>query len=255
MRTRGGRIGLLALLAVLALVWAGPGEAKKVSKEQKAARLWSQIKSNLDADQELKACHLAVKMAGYEDTKAYGQAKKVLRKRGISIEDPLISYTSKAIVRAQNIVERDLLQGGDLKHIGIMPDHKDAWGTPLRVEMVKMGEYLYIVRSAGPDKKYNTGDDPIIGGLKPRGHGGSAGAGSGDRGKNQASGKPGKSGKTNPTLQGLLNQGGGSGGGSAGSGSAGGGSGSGGSQASGGGDETQPQEEVVDLGDLIEKTD
>ena len=248
MRYQGRRIRVLAVLAVLALVlvWTVPGEAKKMPQ---ADRLLSQIRSHLDQDQELEACRLAVKMAEYSETKAYAEAKKLLRARGISIEDPLLSWTAKAIVRAQNIAERELLVEGDLKHIGVLPDHKDAWGTPLRIEMVETGPYIYMVRSAGPDKKYGTGDDPLVGGLKPK----SGKSGSGAGGQAQASEQANKNSKTKSTLKSLLKPGGSSSGG--GSGSGGGGSASGSSPAPEAGDDAQPQEEVVDLGDLIDKTD
>ncbi len=248
MRYDKTKIKTLAVLAALALVlaWAAPGAAKKPPKaEQKAARLWSKIKSHLDGNRELEACRAAVKMAPYQGTKAYAAAKKALRARAISIEDPLLSWTSKAMIRAQNVVERDLLVKGDLKHIGVLPEHKDAWGTPLRVEMVEMGEYLYMVRSAGPDRKYATNDDPIIGGLKPKEL--KQGSGSGRKVGGSSAGRAKKGGKTDTTLKGLLNQGGGS----AGTG------------AGGGGPEAEPemdeeprhQEEVVELDDLIQKTE
>ncbi len=209
--------GLFLLLAAAAvLAWASPGLAKKPNPdEKKAARLWSQIKGRLDQGRELEACRLARKMAPYGKTEAYARAKKTMLRRGISLETPLISWTSKAIVRTQNLVERDLIGTGDLKHIGALADHKDAWDTALRVEMVELGEYLYLVRSAGPDKKYLTGDDILIGGLKPKELKGQPA----DTGESKGHALSGSAGETETDQ------------------------------------ETQNREEVVELGDLLEKTD
>lgn len=229
---------------VVVMAWAAPGMAKNKSKEEKKAdRLWSQIKSHLDRSQELAACRLAVKIAPYPETEAYAAAKSALRQSGISIKDPLMSWTSKAMIKVQNIVENDLRVAGDMKHIGILPDHKDAWGSAIRVEMVELGDYFYLVRSAGADKKYNTGDDPIIGGLKEKRHRGNSGGGE----KSNTAGTPGsnKAGGTDSTFKSLL-------------------TGKGDTAQSDDrnydsaselemDDETRPQEEEIELDDLIKK--
>ena len=35
----------------------------------------------------------------------------------------------------------------------------DSWGNNLRMEPVQWNKAYYVVRSAGPDKQFNTGDD------------------------------------------------------------------------------------------------
>jgi hypothetical protein len=136
-------------------------------KEQQAAKLWTRVKAHLDREDELKAARLALKMAPFKGTQAYGKAQKALKARGLSIESPLLSWTAKALVRVQNVIEGEMQKQGNITSIGVLKGHTDAWGHPLRVELVHMGEYLYLIRSAGPDGKYMSGDDPIIGGLKP----------------------------------------------------------------------------------------
>ena len=165
-----------------------------------------------------------------------------------------MSYTGKVLVRAQNLVERSLLAEGDVKHIGTMPDHIDAWGTPVRVEMVEMGDYLYMVRSAGPDKKYLTSDDPIIGGLKPMGFKSEPDGGLKAGGSSASGGVSGsaKAQKTDTTLKSLLKTSAGGFPESPGTGGALAGSDPGGDEADG---EEMPREEVVELEELIEKTE
>ena len=106
-------------------------------------------------------------MAPFEGTQAFQAAAEAFQARGLSIQTPLLSWTAKALIRAQNVVEGELQKDGNISSIGVLRDHRDAWGNPIRVELVQMGEYLYVIRSAGPDGKYMSGDDPLIGGLKP----------------------------------------------------------------------------------------
>lgn len=160
----------LTLIALLALPLPALAGDKKLPPKGTDVKIWKQVKKALDKGYLLKACKLAVKMKPWAEnpTPSYKKVQKALQKRGISIEDPMTSYTAKQIVRVQNKIEKTLVATGDLKGIGMHKNIRDAWGTPIRVEMAEIGDYLYLVRSAGPDKKWMTDDDPLIGGLKPK---------------------------------------------------------------------------------------
>ena len=236
---------IIVSAVALALAWTAPAMAgKKKPEEKAAAKIWAGIKANLDAGRELEACRLVKKLAPYENTETYHEAKKALLRKGISIQTPLVSYTSKAIVKAQNMVERNLVSTGDLKNIGVLPQHKDAWGTPLRVELATLKDYLYIVRSAGQDRKYMTEDDILIGGLKPKGFRDEP---EGRKKTDRDQPDPNKKNKSEATRKGLLVQPG------ARTQEGGGGQSRSSSPQTETGDETQHQEESVELGDLLEK--
>ena len=124
----------------------------------------ARIKQLLSKGKELEACRAAEQMKPFKELPVYAEAEKIMAAKNLDIEDPLYSWTAKQMIRAQNIPENELINLGNLKTIGLLPDFKDAWGTPVRIEMVQKPGYIYIVRSAGPDKVFMTGDDPIIGG-------------------------------------------------------------------------------------------
>ena len=73
-------------------------------------------------------------------------------------------YRQRYDVQMHKLAERftrDLLrEGGDLTQIAARTNPRDAWGQDLRVERVNWlpGDY-YQVRSAGPDKQFDTNDD------------------------------------------------------------------------------------------------
>lgn len=128
------------------------------------ADLQARIHRHLQAGQELEACRLAQKMANYKGGPAYEKARRELLGRGLSIDDCLTSLTVKRMMKVQNRVERELVLGQDLTKIGEQKDETDAWGTPIRFELVNRPGLLYFIRSAGPDKKYYTPDDAILAG-------------------------------------------------------------------------------------------
>lgn len=117
----------------------------------------------LAAGEELRACRLAVQLKAYPESPAYAKAGNILLARGISITAPLKSYTIKRILDLQNATERIRARTGNLPDAGLRDAYEDAWGTPLRVEMISNKAFAYLVRSAGPDRRFLTGDDLAIG--------------------------------------------------------------------------------------------
>ena len=157
-----------AVVAVLALPAVCPAPAARFAfaSEQKAgpeAAIWRDVQEYLKRGEELKACKAAVGLKKYSDTPTYERAKKVMERYGYSLQDPLGGYTIKQIIKLQNILEPVRQRDGKMPTVGKRKSHLDAWGTPLRVEMVARGSYIYIIRSAGPDRRYITDDDYIIG--------------------------------------------------------------------------------------------
>ena len=149
-------IGWASLALWLAL---GAGPAAAGGGEELAAR----IQAALAQGREKQACELALQMAPYKGTPAHAQAKTALLGQGISIESPLQSWTLKRIIELQNRLEGQRAAKGDLPRLGLYQDYPDAWGTPLRVEMVSRGSVLYLLRSAGPDRAFMTDDDLAVG--------------------------------------------------------------------------------------------
>ena len=127
------------------------------------AVIWQNVQRLFKEGKELEACKAAVELEKYSDTDTYKTAKKVMARYGISPMDPLGGYTIKQIIKLQNVLEPVRRKEGKMPTVGVRKSFKDAWGMPLRVEMVARGSYIYIIRSAGPDKRYITADDYIIG--------------------------------------------------------------------------------------------
>ncbi len=157
----GEKKRLLTVL-FLALCMCAPNAAL-AGDDPKARALLGQISLQLDADNEWEACRLAVGMEQYKGTDSYALAEQKLLARGVSIAQPLHSYTIKQIVAVQNEAEQNRRKTGMLPRLGPRENFKDGWGMPLRVEFVTRETFVYVVRSAGPDKRYMTTDDLVIG--------------------------------------------------------------------------------------------
>ena len=157
---------LIFILAFIALAVPAAAAEKGADK-----RLHYQIKTALRQNDLLKAANLAVKMKEFADppTKYYTRAKEMLFKDGISIGDPLMSYTAIQLIKIQSKIEMEMKHTGNISSIGQWSKYTDAWGTPLRSELVEKPGFIYLVRSAGPDKKFMTDDDPIVVGQRPKG--------------------------------------------------------------------------------------
>ncbi|MFZ5587674.1 MAG: hypothetical protein ACOZHQ_17275 [Thermodesulfobacteriota bacterium] len=146
-------LGLGALLCLaLAAGAAGPEEA-----------LEREIGRALTQGRELEACQLALKMQAFKGAPGYDRAKAQLLARGISLEAPLESYTIRRMIDLQNKLEAERAQRGLPPEVGPREDSPDAWDTPLRVEMITRRTFAYMIRSAGPDRRFMTDDDLAIG--------------------------------------------------------------------------------------------
>lgn len=152
------RIILILLLLLSTALSAAAGD-----KPGKEAAIWRQVQAKLKAGDELAACRLAVKLSSYSDTPTYAKASGKLLDYGISIEDPLGSYSIKKITELQNETEAFRKKHRALPSLGLYRKHRDAWGTPLRVDMMSRKGFVYLIRSAGPDRRYMTDDDYVIG--------------------------------------------------------------------------------------------
>lgn len=146
-------LGLWAALCLAQAAWsAGPEEG-----------LEREIGRALTQGRELEACQLALKMQAFKGAPGYDRAKAQLLARGISLEAPLESYTVKRMIDLQNKLEAERARRGTLPDVGPREDSPDAWGNPLRVEMITRRTFAYMIRSAGPDQRFLTDDDLAIG--------------------------------------------------------------------------------------------
>ena len=165
---RGLVVPGLAIFMVLSLPVLCPTPlcAPAFAGDEKAGpevAIWQEVKRLFKQGKELEASKAATALKKYPDTPTYEKAKKVMAGYGYSIQDPLGGYTIKQIIKLQNVLEPIRRREGRMPTVGKRKSHLDAWGMPLRVEMVARGNYIYIIRSAGPDRHYITEDDYIIG--------------------------------------------------------------------------------------------
>lgn len=146
---------LCLVLCLLAPLPARAGGGDEVKIYRQALKLLKQRR-------ELKACKLILKLADYRDTPTYKKAAKKFLDYGISIRDPLGSYTIKRMVALQNELEASRAATGHLPRFGIYKRYQDAWGHPLRVELVGKKGYLYAIRSAGKDGIFFNDNDYVV---------------------------------------------------------------------------------------------
>ena len=146
---------LCLVLSLLAPLSAAAGGGDEVKIYRQALKLLQQGK-------ELKACKLILKLAEFRDTPTYKKAAKKFLKYGISIKDPLGSYTIKRMVALQNELEATRAATGHLPRFGTYKRYTDGWGRPLRVELVGKRGYLYAIRSAGEDGVFFNDNDYVV---------------------------------------------------------------------------------------------
>lgn len=127
------------------------------------AAIWHKVESLLQQGKELQACKEALKLQEYKKSPIYKQAEKKMAQYGLSLEDPLASYTMKRIVDLQNETQAEAAASGQLPKAGIRAKHKDAWGHAMRVELVTRADFVYAIRSAGPDGRFFSSDDLVVG--------------------------------------------------------------------------------------------
>lgn len=147
----------LAVLAVVCCFWPSWGWAES------PAELETGIRDNLAQGRLAEACQLALKMQPFKGRPEYDRAKALLLERGISLTSPLESLSIQRMIALQNLLEAQRRQTKALPRPGPYPDHPDAWGVPVRVEMITRRAFVYLLRSAGPDRKFMTEDDLALG--------------------------------------------------------------------------------------------
>ncbi len=154
------------ILFLLAAFWVAVALAcapAARADEAPGTALLKKVQAQLRAGNELKACRLALGFKEYEDSPVYPKAKAYLLEQGISIDDPLSSYTVKRIIELENRLEAQRARSGAIPRTGYRQKYLDGWGNPLRVELVTRRGFAYLIRSAGPDRKFMTGDDSVVG--------------------------------------------------------------------------------------------
>lgn len=149
-------VGWLGLWVALCLAQAGWAAGPEEKLEQEIARALTQ-------GREMEACQLALKMKTFKGTPGYDRAKAQLLAKGISLEAPLESFTVKRMIDLQNKLEAERARQGVLPEVGPRGEDPDAWGNPLRVELITRRSFAYMIRSAGPDQRFMTDDDLAIG--------------------------------------------------------------------------------------------
>ena len=147
-------ITLCFTLAILGNAWAGA-----LTPQQ----LWTKIQTLLASGHELAACRYIEELAKHTSSPYYMTALKVLkREHGISLENPKGSYTIKQMFNLQHHILTQTAKGQQ-PALGETKEFSDAWGSQLRTEYAaKMGKSGLQFRSAGPDRRFMTGDDYIL---------------------------------------------------------------------------------------------
>jgi hypothetical protein len=98
----------------------------------------------------------------YSHTDVFQKAEASLLKEGISINDPLNSWTLKKMITVQN----SLVKKGKQRHpdgdITVPYPVTDAWGRSIVIKYSTGEKYTFAVCSAGEDKKFGNDDDLMV---------------------------------------------------------------------------------------------
>jgi hypothetical protein len=152
----------LALTLLMALLVA-PMVAQEADAGLVEAAILRKIESLLQQGNELQACKLALKLHEYKESPVYKQAEEKMAEHGLTLEDPLASYTFKRMVDLQNQTKAEMAATGQLPKAGKRKKPKDAWGRSMQVELVTRADFVYAIRSAGPDGRFFSSDDLVVG--------------------------------------------------------------------------------------------
>jgi hypothetical protein len=153
---------LFPLMLLMAMLAASTPALEAAAGLVEAAIL-RKVESLLQQGKELQACKLALKLHEYKESPVYKEAEKKMAQYGLSLEDPLSSYTFKRMVDLQNETQAEAAASGQLPKAGVRAKHKDAWGKAMMVELVARADFVYAIRSAGPDGRWHSSDDLVVG--------------------------------------------------------------------------------------------
>ncbi len=147
------------LTALVVGLWFWPA----LALAEGPAELEQGIRDHLASGRVLEACQLAIKMQPFKGRPEHQRTRDLLLQHGISLSSPIESLSIQRMIALQNLLESQRRQTKALPRTGPYPDHPDAWGVPLRVELITRRAFVYLVRSAGPDRKFLTADDLAVG--------------------------------------------------------------------------------------------
>jgi hypothetical protein len=149
-----------AFLVICLTIWAYPA----ICSAESSKALWLKIQTYLQKGDELTACKYIERLSKRSKDSTYRKAAAYLLKRhGISIEDPRSSYTAKQLIKLQNILREQYDRTGKMPRFKSYPKYRDAWGNALRCEWANFqGRRGPQARSAGPDKRFMTKDDLVL---------------------------------------------------------------------------------------------
>jgi hypothetical protein len=92
--------------------------------------IWKKVQQLLNRGQVQAACQTAEKLRKYKDTPTYDKAEIALQKRGISLGDPLGSYTLMRIIDLQNHLEDNRAKTGVFPHRAHARNSRMAGSSP-----------------------------------------------------------------------------------------------------------------------------
>ncbi len=149
------------VLCLFTSFFFGCGE-KEPTEEEKAQVIYRQAQEYMQQGLELEALQEYDKLVEFKDTEVFKKAKAELLADGIGIGTSLHSWTLKRMftLKAEVVAQLKLMRpNDDLPGTGHV---KDAWGAPVFIEYSDSPSYFFLIRSAGPDKKFRSDDDLIV---------------------------------------------------------------------------------------------
>jgi hypothetical protein len=121
----------------------------------RAEKLWSQGKI-------VPALKEFYQLVEYRHTEAFQKAEATLLEEGISITDPLNSWTLKKMIAAQNTLNKKGKDRHPDGNITVPYPMMDAWGRSIVIKYSTGDKYTFAVCSAGKDRKFGNDDDLLI---------------------------------------------------------------------------------------------
>lgn len=154
---------MLSLFGFLFLSCAGE-EKDLANLEAKATVIMKKAERLMLANKQVEALIVYKQLAlKFPETTARRISEIKLMKLGISIEKPLLSWTSIRMIKMENSLLTYRNDKGAFPLESATRHPLDAWGNEIYFKLYPPEKtYDFIVFSRGPDKMKNTGDDILI---------------------------------------------------------------------------------------------
>lgn len=172
-----GLFGIIALFLMLSMVFACQGKTPE-ELESEAEALYEEANQLWTVGKEFEAFPLYDKIANeYPETLVAENLEKELALKNIAFGSAAASWTIKKLYETENTLVEVFRETGHFPEA--YDSGLDAWGQPIKYKVFETGkvDFDFMVVSAGPDGKFETGDDQRLVHARDKREAGASGVG------------------------------------------------------------------------------